>query len=375
MIKVLHAADIHLDTPFNIGDIQKSQIMRNEHRGAFSSLMTLARIEKYDIVLIAGDMFDSSYITPDTLALVMREFRSCRDCRIVISPGNHDPFTPDSVWAKNEFPDNVYIFDSDKISCFHFDDINTDVYGYAFTSQHMNSCPICDTPEINKDRINLLCAHGDLYDGNSLYCPIKTADLLRVGFDYAAFGHIHNSDGIRRNGNTWYGYSGCLNAHGFDECGYKGAVIATMSKDNGVFEASVRGKRFSKRRFENETVDLTGSKNDDEVLERIGNFIREKHYGEDTLLSLTLTGSVSPDVTLSDSAMLDFISQGLFHASLKNCTDPLFGSELLASDPTVRGAFFNALLPNLSSGQEETRNTAAAALRYGLSALRGNDIL
>lgn len=375
MIKVLHAADIHLDTPFNIGDIQKSQIMRNEHRGAFSSLMTLARIEKYDIVLIAGDMFDSSYITPDTLALVMREFRSCRDCRIVISPGNHDPFTPDSVWAKNEFPDNVYIFDSDKISCFHFDDINTDVYGYAFTSQHMNSCPICDTPEINKDRINLLCAHGDLYDGNSLYCPIKTADLLRVGFDYAAFGHIHNSDGIRRNGNTWYGYSGCLNAHGFDECGYKGAVIATMSKDNGVFEASVRGKRFSKRRFENETIDLTGSKNDDEVLERIGNFIREKHYGEDTLLSLTLTGSVSPDVTLSDSAMLDFISQGLFHASLKNCTDPLFGSELLASDPTVRGAFFNALLPNLSSGEEETRNTAAAALRYGLSALRGNDIL
>lgn len=374
MIKVLHAADIHLDTPFNIGDIQKSQIMRSEHRGAFSSLMTLARIEKYDIVLIVGDMFDSEYITPDTLALVMREFRSCRDCRIVISPGNHDPFTPDSVWAKNEFPDNVYIFDSDKISCFHFDDINTDVYGYAFTAQHMSSCPICDAPEINKDRINLLCAHGDLYDGDSLFCPVKTADLLRVGFDYAAFGHIHNSDGIRRSGNTWYGYSGCLNAHGFDECGYKGAVIAAMSKDNGVFEASVRGKRFSKRRFENETIDLTSSKNDDEVLGRIGNFIREKHYGEDTLLSLTLTGSISPDVNLSDSAMLDFISQGLFHAWLINCTDPLFGSELLASDPTVRGAFFNALLPKLKSDEEETRITAAAALRYGLSALHGDNI-
>lgn len=375
MIKILHAADIHLDSPFNIGDLQKSQIMRSEHRGAFSSLMTLARIEKYDIVLIAGDMFDSKYITPDTLALVIREFSLCRDCRIVISPGNHDPFTADSVWAKTEFPDNVYIFNSDKLSSFHFDDISTDVYGYAFTSQHMSSCPACGVHDIRKDRINILCAHGDLYATDSLYCPIKTDVLLRSGFDYAAFGHIHNSDGIHRSGNTWYGYSGCLNAHGFDECGYKGAVTVTMSKDNGIFEASVRGKRFSKRRFENEIVDLTGSKNDDEVLSRIGDFLSAKHYGEDTLLNLTLTGSVSPDVTLSDSILLDYISNGLFFASLRNCTDPLFDPELLASDPTIRGAFFNALLPELNSDEAETANTAKAALRYGLSALRGNNIL
>lgn len=72
--------------------------------------------------------------------------------------------------------------------------------------------------------------------------------------------------------------------------------------------------------------------------------------------------------------MLDFISQGLFHAWLINCTDPLFGSELLASDPTVRGAFFNSLLPKLKSDEEETRITAAAALRYGLSALHGDNI-
>lgn len=31
--------------------------------------MTFARIEKFDLVLIAGDMFDSSFVTPDTAAL------------------------------------------------------------------------------------------------------------------------------------------------------------------------------------------------------------------------------------------------------------------------------------------------------------------
>ena len=52
MIKVLHAADIHLDVPFNIGDIDKAKIKRSELRGAFSSLMTFARIEKFDLDLL-----------------------------------------------------------------------------------------------------------------------------------------------------------------------------------------------------------------------------------------------------------------------------------------------------------------------------------
>ena len=115
MIKVLHAADIHLDVPFNIGDIDKAKIKRSELRGAFSSLMTFARIEKFDLVLIAGDMFDSSFVTPDTAALVTREFAACHECRIVISPGNHDPYTPDSIWAKISFPENVYVLEESSL--------------------------------------------------------------------------------------------------------------------------------------------------------------------------------------------------------------------------------------------------------------------
>ena len=115
MIKVLHTADIHLDVPFKIANVAKAQTRRSELRGALSSLFTYARLEHFDLMLIAGDMFDREFVTPDTVALVLREMAACSDCRIIIAPGNHDPYTPGSVWAKTEFPSNVYIFRSSEL--------------------------------------------------------------------------------------------------------------------------------------------------------------------------------------------------------------------------------------------------------------------
>ena len=137
----------------------------------------------------------------------------------------------------------------------------------------MDKCPFSDPPELDKDKINILCAHGDLLDTDSRYCPIRMDEIVRSGFDYIALGHVHNSDGIHRGGNMWYGYSGCLDGHDFGENGYKGAVSIAMSKENGIFDAVVKGKRFSKRRFETAAADLTGSRSDEEVLKRIDEII------------------------------------------------------------------------------------------------------
>ena len=63
MAKILHIADVHLDSPFSLLDPQKSQARRNELRGTFTSAMMYAKMEKYDIVIIAGDLFDC--VNPD----------------------------------------------------------------------------------------------------------------------------------------------------------------------------------------------------------------------------------------------------------------------------------------------------------------------
>ena len=76
MLKIIHTADIHLDSPFSLFDAQKAQARKNELRGVFSSLIMYAKTEKADMVLIAGDLFDSEYVTKETMDIITTQFAS-----------------------------------------------------------------------------------------------------------------------------------------------------------------------------------------------------------------------------------------------------------------------------------------------------------
>ena len=141
MIKVLHTGDIHLDSPFSGLSPDRAELRRAELRSAFTSMTTYARTGDIDIVLVTGDLFESRYITRETAELVTGEF-SRVGCPVIVSPGNHDPYTHGSIWEKIKMPDNVKVFSSDVLQCFSFPELNTDVYGYAFVSGEMTSVPL-----------------------------------------------------------------------------------------------------------------------------------------------------------------------------------------------------------------------------------------
>ena len=62
MIKILHTGDIHLDSPFSGLDPRSAEIRKNELRAAFTSMMTYAKMNNVDMLLMAGDIFDSEYV-------------------------------------------------------------------------------------------------------------------------------------------------------------------------------------------------------------------------------------------------------------------------------------------------------------------------
>ena len=364
MIKILHCADLHLDSPFSLDDIQKSEVRRAELRGAFTSMMLYAKTEGVDIMLMAGDLFDSEYASRDTAALLTREFASNPGCRFVIAPGNHDFYSSESVYARVDFPDNVYIFDSDKLTYFSFDELDTDVYGYAFTSPSMRVNPFAGRRPKNPARLNLLCAHGDIGVPTSPYCPISTDDIRDSGFDYIALGHVHNTHGIERFGNTYYGYSGCLEGRDFGETGHKGAVLAALEKlPSGEL-------RFSKRRYEIERLNASGCAAESEVAARLARLIAEKKYGSDTALRVFIEGGVLPSLELSEKRLAQS-AQGLFFLEVIDNTLPMADAGTLESDPTIRGVVYSKLLPKLRDGSPEERETAARALRLIMDALDG----
>ena len=74
MVKILHTADMHLDSPFTLMDASLSHARRADLRSAFSALMMYVKDNKIDLVLIAGDMFEHEYATKETISLVVKEF-------------------------------------------------------------------------------------------------------------------------------------------------------------------------------------------------------------------------------------------------------------------------------------------------------------
>lgn len=373
MAKILHIGDIHLDSPFSLFDVEKSQARRRELRATFSSVMMYAKMKGADLVIIAGDLFDSEFVTRETMKLIASQFAALPSCRFVITPGNHDPATEKSAYLKTKFPENVHVFTSESVERVELDDIGVDVYGFAYTEEKYEQNPLEERFILDRSKINIFAAHADIYSANSTYCPIKPAEIASFGFDYAALGHIHAGGRIEKEGETYYAYCGCPEGRSFDECGIKGGIFINAEKRGGVFRAEFELPRFCKKRYEKTDVDVSEKKTRAEALALIKSAVRENGFGADTLLRVKLCGVVAPDADF-DEKSITAEEVGVFYIEVENHTLPLLDYGELENDISIRGAVFRELLPLLESDDESERKKAAMALKYALAALSGGEI-
>jgi len=373
MPRILHIGDVHLDSPFSLFDVEKSQARRRELRGTFSSIMMYAKMKEADLVIIAGDLFDSEFVTRETMNLIVSQFASLPSCKFVITPGNHDPVTAKSAYLKTKFPENVYIFKSENVEKISFDDIEVDVYGFAYVEERYEQNPLAEKFLLDNSKINIFVAHTDIYSRNNTYCPMKPADFAAFGFDYAALGHIHAGGEIFKEGETYYAYSGCPEGRSFDECGVKGGIFINAEKRGCTFRAEFERPRFCKKRYEKAEVDVSENKTREDAVEAIKKVVAENGYGKDTLLRVKLCGAVSPNADFDEKSITD-IDVGVFYIEVENCTLPLLDYGELENDISIKGAVFRELLPRLESDDEGERKLASMALKYALAALEGGEI-
>ena len=375
MLKILHVADLHLDTVFSLEDLQTAELRRNELRAAFVNLMMFARSKEVDILLISGDLFDRVRPSRETEEVVLREFAASPRLQIFLSPGNHDPYTAESPYARLQFSPNVHIFTDEKLASFDLPEMNVTVWGYAFNAARLPYNPFATPPRLDDGRINILVGHADVGKSASDDCPVPLSEIARSGFDYLALGHIHVASGLQREGYSYYAYPGCLEGRDFGECGPgKGALIAVMQKNRpGEFEIETKQIRFARRRYEIQKITFQGTENAEDVITACEKAVKDNGYGEDTLLRLVLEGQLPEGVNVSKT-LLQSVSRRVFYLEVKNHTETAIDIESLKNDPTLRGAFYQSLAPMLN-GTAEEKALAEKALRYGLAALSGSDII
>lgn len=225
-IKVLHAADQHLDSPFSTFSVEDRAELKKWQQKIPNRLLEISKENGCNLWLLAGDLFDGD-ASIATVTELQRVFREC-SVPVMISPGNHDSFSSHSPWTRFQWPENVHVFDRETLQSIELPELNCRVWGAAFLS--MDSGSILEGFTLDRKYEHELCVlHGDAVNMNSPYNPVNSSQVRKSGFDYIALGHIHNR-GFFQAGDTVCGWPGCPMGRGWDEKGDKGVYICNIAE-------------------------------------------------------------------------------------------------------------------------------------------------
>lgn len=359
MLKIIHAADLHLDSPFAGLDPEQAALRRQEQRTLLDRLADLANEEGADLVLLAGDLLEGERVyreTVDALAQALGRIRA----KVFIAPGNHDPYTAASPYALPIWPDNVHIFTSPVPEGVELPGLGCTVYGAAFIDENSQTAPL-EVFHASGGGLNIMVIHGNTQGRD--YAPLSPAHIAASGLDYLALGHIHQASGLQRGGDTFWAYPGCPEGRGFDELGDKGVLV--LEVDPG--HVAARFHPLCLRRYEILDVDLTGS---EQALAAVEKALPSRTDMD--IYRIRLTGEFA-----MDAAALARLEQALsprFHAlELRDRTRMPRDLWARAGEDTLTGLFLRTMATQCQAQPDS--ETLQLAVRFGLAALEnGEDV-
>ena len=364
MLKFIHAADWHLDSAFGALPARQAAQRRRESRELPKRLAEYVRSRGVDLVLLAGDLFDTDSAYRDTTETLAAAFARM-EVPVLIAPGNHDCFGPGSAWDGVVWPDNVHIFREGRMTAVDFPKWNLTVHGAAFTAPDCPESLLAGFAAPANGRVHIGLLHGEVEPAEARYNPIRRQDIAASGLAYLALGHIHKRMGLQVSGNTLWAWPGCIEGRGFDELGEKGFYEGTISDDGVVHLTFVP---FARRRYEVLTVDVTG-KDPRAAVEEALPSDTEQH-----LYRILLTGETG-EAGVHIPALQESLSERFYALELRDRTRMAEDVWARAEEDSLRGLFLRELRAKLAAAQtEEERETITRAARFGLAALDRRDL-
>ncbi|MEZ5181593.1 MAG: AAA family ATPase [Acidimicrobiales bacterium] len=235
----LHAADLHLDTPFtNVGGYPSAvgEALREASLQAWGALVEEASRRQVAFVLLAGDVYDGAERGLRAQRAFLDGVTRLADegIRTLLVHGNHDPVA-EGWTAVRSFPELVTTFPAHTVASERF------VAGVEAVTVHGTSYAVAATSDNLARRypgasgggfhIGLLHANvGGASTGHADYSPCTLDDLRRPGYQYWALGHVHGRR-VLGEGEPWVVYPGNLQGRSTKptERGPKGAVVVSVT--------------------------------------------------------------------------------------------------------------------------------------------------
>lgn len=349
-MRFVHIADMHFDMPFTV--LTKNGLAeqrRLDQRNAFNKMINYIKENNIDYLFISGDLYENEYVRKTTIEYINNCFKQIPNTKIIITPGNHDPYLVNSYYNKFEWNENVHIFTKiEKI-----EDKKLNIYGYGFTDFYSKKVEI--PTNIDTSKINILVMHADL-DGATKevgeYNPILESELKNTKFDYIALGHIHKNN---FNESKKILYPGSMIAGGFDELGKHGMLVGEINEENK--KMSLEFIELDNKEFAEENIDISKIESQEELIENINQIkIDENKY-----YKIILTGT--KNLELNTNELIKHI-QNKNIIKIKDKTKIEYDLEKISKEQSLKGIFVKELLELIN---EDNREEILESIYIGLS--------
>ncbi|MEI7947689.1 MAG: DNA repair exonuclease [bacterium] len=217
-MKILHTSDWQLGKPYaRVGNPTSVALLQQERISAIKRLGIVARERGCLLIVVAGDLFDSSSVEKATVFAACAAIAETK-LPVYVIPGNHDHAGAGGIWGQSFFKEvvancpNLVVLDKpvpailNDVVIFPCPLIRRqdarDVLEWLYSPDVLNGVP--------KDRPWVVLAHGSTQGfssasdedsaGQSNLIELSRLDMLNP--DYVALGDWHGTKQVARN--AWY---------------------------------------------------------------------------------------------------------------------------------------------------------------------------
>ena len=246
-LRFVHAADLHLDSPFrgirNQAPAHVADTLGSATFDAYRNIIDLCVREHVDALLVAGDIYDGADRSLRAqLRFVDGLARLDSDgIRSFICHGNHDPL--DGWEARLDLPAGCIRFgrEVEGFPVFPDEPERATVYGVSYPTREVreNLTPhFVGAGSGQGFKIGLLHANVGNNPDHDPYAPCSVSDLADTGLDYWALGHVHTRQTLRETGPAIV-YPGNPQGRHPNEAGARGVYLVEVD-DHGVVRLDFR---------------------------------------------------------------------------------------------------------------------------------------
>lgn len=283
MVRLIHTADLHLDSAFSSRfSKEEAEERRRNLLIAWNKLLQYGIERRVQAILISGDLFDSPVVSRSTMEIFLSSIRKNPEISFFYLRGNHD--TKNTFRFRDDLPKNLFLFSKEgkkyrlkeKLVLLGQEFYGTErrnefpeePYGTErrseFPEESYGTESLLELPEepeelveeellspssakdavqsiwnLKEEDCNILMLHGALREGGPEVQNeqgISLKQLSRYPIHYLALGHIHKRE-EGKCGSLYYIYPGCLQGRGFDEEGEKGFYYVEIEEETKEIKA------------------------------------------------------------------------------------------------------------------------------------------